>query len=176
MSAANPFSPPRAVVADVHQEVTEFSTPKVWSAKGRIGRLRYLAYTTVGGLIVGAVAAAAFIAAGPDVGAILGVAIYIPLVVLSFLSLIQRSHDMGWSGWTCLLCFIPFVALIWVFKAGTAGENRFGAPPPPNTTGVKISAFLLFGVALLGIIAAIALPAYQQYTVRAKAAQAAQTP
>lgn len=44
MSAVNPYTPPRAQVDDVHAAVTEFSKPKVWSASGRIGRLRYLAY------------------------------------------------------------------------------------------------------------------------------------
>ncbi|HET6787563.1 MAG TPA: DUF805 domain-containing protein, partial [Aquabacterium sp.] len=44
MSAVNPFQPPRAEVSDVLPRGQGFAEPKVWSAKGRIGRLRYLAY------------------------------------------------------------------------------------------------------------------------------------
>lgn len=96
---------------------------------------------------------------------------FIPYIVLCILCAIQRAHDMDWSGWACLLTLIPFVAFIWIFKAGSPGANRFGAPPPPNTTGVKVGAWLMLTVPLIGILAAIALPAYQQYTLRAKAAQ-----
>ena len=63
------------------------------------------------------------------------------------------------------------LALIWIFKSGTKGRNRFGAPPPPNGMGVLIGAWLLPVITVLGILAAVALPAYQGYTTRAKAAQ-----
>jgi hypothetical protein len=71
-----------------------------------------------------------------------------------------------------LLMIIPFVAFIWLFKAGTQGANRFGAPPPPNTTGVKILGYSFpVLIVLFGILAAIALPAYQDYVRRAQEAQ-----
>ena len=59
----------------------------------------------------------------------------------------------------------------WLFKGGTQGENNYGNPPPPNTTGVKILALLLPIIALIGIAAAIALPAYQQYVNQAQMQQ-----
>jgi hypothetical protein len=74
---------------------------------------------------------------------------------------------MDWSGWTVLLTLIPFVALIWVFKRGSEGTNSYGAPPPPNTLGVKILGLLLPVLAVVGILAAIAIPAYVEYTRRA---------
>jgi uncharacterized membrane protein YhaH (DUF805 family) len=171
MSAVNPFTPPRAAVDDVQSAPTEFSEPRVWSTRGRVGRLRYLSYTMVGSLVFMGVAGVLAALVGPMVGAVIMGLAYIPLIVLAVFTLIQRSHDMGWSGWASLLAFIPLVGLIWVFKAGTPGENRFGAPPKPNTTGVKVGASLILVVFLLGILAAIALPAYQQYVMRAKAAQ-----
>ena len=79
---------------------------------------------------------------------------------------------MNLSGWFSLLALIPLVGLVWVFKGGTPGANRFGAPPPPNTLGVKIIACVFPLIFVIGILAAIALPAYQQYTVKARAAQA----
>jgi hypothetical protein len=78
---------------------------------------------------------------------------------------------MDWSGWTILLAIIPLVGLIWLFKAGSPGENRFGAPPPPNTTGVKVLGLIFPLIAFIGIVAAIALPAYQTYVKRAQESQ-----
>ncbi|MEJ8852070.1 DUF805 domain-containing protein [Variovorax rhizosphaerae] len=83
----------------------------------------------------------------------------IPLLVFYVLMGIQRSHDMDWSGWMLLLALIPLVALIWIFKGGTKGGNRFGAPPPPNSTGVKVSAGILVVLMVLGVAALVALQA-----------------
>ncbi len=74
---------------------------------------------------------------------------------------------MDWSGWTVLLTLIPLVGLIWVFKRGSEGTNGYGAPPPPNTTGVKILGLLLPILFVVGMLAAIAIPAYVEYTRRA---------
>jgi uncharacterized membrane protein YhaH (DUF805 family) len=175
-STANPYQPPQAKVEDVRGASGGYQPVRFWSAKGRVSRLQYLGYLMGGylllipaGFVLGALGAA--VGMGKS-ASLLGALLSIPYVVFSILMLIQRSHDMDWSGWTCLLAFIPFVALIWIFKAGTPGENRFGAPPPPNTTKVKILALLLPVVAGIGIVAAVALPAYQGYVLRAKAAQA----
>jgi uncharacterized membrane protein YhaH (DUF805 family) len=170
IDSSNPFNPPRAAVADVHATPTEFSQPKVWSARGRIGRLRYVAYVSVVSFVSMVLVGVLTAILGASATTALTVLAYVPILLISVLALIQRSHDLGWSAWTCLLAFIPIVGLIWVFKAGNPGANRFGAPPPPNTTGVKVGATLILGLFVLGILAALALPAYQQYTLRAKAA------
>lgn len=175
MSTANPYQPPRANVEDVRSRTEQYQPVKFWSIRGRVSRLQYLGYLMGGYLLVlltaavlggilgalGAGKAAPFVFMLP----------LIPYTVFSIIMLIQRSHDMGWSGWSALLAFIPFAALLWIFKAGTPGENRFGAPPPPNTTKVKLLALTMPVIALVGILAAIALPAYKGYTDRAKAAQ-----
>ncbi len=62
---------------------------------------------------------------------------------------------------------IPPLGLVWVFKSGSRGTNNYGAPPPPNTTGVKILGFLLPAVFIIGMLAAIAIPAYVDYQKRA---------
>jgi len=139
----------------------------MWSASGRLGRLRYLAYATgaylLAALVVGIFAAVV----GDTPGAIVTVLVYVVMLVFTILVAIQRSHDMDWSGWTVLLTVIPFVAFIWIFKRGTEGTNQYGAPPPPNTLGVKILGLLLPILGMVGIAAAIALPAYMEYTRRA---------
>jgi uncharacterized membrane protein YhaH (DUF805 family) len=166
--AANPYTPPRAEVADVGTE--EFQEIQLWSIHGRIGRLRYLAYIS-GSYVMLVFAVMALTAAlGPTASLIMIVG-YIAMLVFYVFTTIKRSHDMDMSGWMSLLTLIPFVGLIWVFKSGSRGENRFGAPPPPNTLGIKILGLIFPIIAIIGIAAAIALPAYQQYVQRAQESQ-----
>jgi uncharacterized membrane protein YhaH (DUF805 family) len=169
--AGNPYAPPGAAVGDIAAAGQEFQPIGMWSAAGRIGRLRYLAYSTAASLLMGFWSVAASALLGPDLGAIAILLGYIPVLIFVVLALIQRSHDMDWSGWTVLLALIPFVALIWMFKSGTAGRNNYGAPPPPNTLGVKILGIIAPAIFFAGLLAAIALPAYQDYVKRAQAIQ-----
>jgi len=164
---ANPYTPPRSQVADI--DSGEVQEVRIFSTSGRIGRLRYLAYTSVATFAI--MFAAGFLGAllGPAILPILTLVAYIPMVVFSVMCMIQRSHDMNWSGWMCFLGIIPFVGLIWLFKSGTQGENNYGAPPPPNPLSVKILAFA--PILMIGVLAAIAIPAYQDYVERAQASQ-----
>jgi flagellar basal body-associated protein FliL len=74
------------------------------------------------------------------------------------------------------LILIPFVNLIFLFIPGTDGENRFGKQPPPNRgVGIWI-AILLVGIFLIGVLAAIAIPAYQSYVKKAQAAALSAAP
>lgn len=155
--STNPYAAPKAAVSDI--EVEEFQEINLWSAEGRIGRLRYLAYNFAPALLVGAVSGLMTVAVDPGTAGILTLLLYIPLLWFSIVTGIKRSHDMNWTGWSILLTIIPLVALIWVFKPGSDGSNDYGAPPPPNTGGVKILALALPIIAIVGIIAAIAIPA-----------------
>ena len=62
---------------------------------------------------------------------------------------------------------VPLANLIFLFIPGTDGPNRFGAPTPPNSVGVLIGAWLLPAFFVVGIVAALALPAYLEYRKRA---------
>jgi uncharacterized membrane protein YhaH (DUF805 family) len=138
MTAENRYTPPRAEVDDIHVVSDETQEVTVWSARGRIGRLRYVAYNMAAALISAAVSGVLAGIVGPRAAMVVTMLFYIPITVLGVLTLIQRTHDMGWSGWRSLFVLIPFVAFVWVFKAGTPGGNRYGAPPPPNPTSVKV--------------------------------------
>ena len=175
MNAVNPYAAPRAAVADVPESDEAVQPVRIWSGRGRVGRLRYLAHITVAYfLLLPITFVAAFVLGAmrvPGAATIGFIVAFGPYIVFLVQKTMQRSHDMDWSGWTALLALIPFVGLLWIFKAGTPGANRFGGPPPPNGLGVKILGFLFPLIGIIGIIAAIALPAYQDYTKRAKAMQ-----
>ena len=159
----NPYQAPSAAVADAGDQTQPV---KVFSVSGRMGRARYIAYGIgfyiLFGGIVGGLAAV-----GGSVGGALTIVAWVALVVIGFMLTIQRCHDFNVSGWLSLLMVIPLANLIFLLIPGTDGPNRFGGPTPPNTAGVLILAWLFPAVAAIGVIAAIALPAYQDYQKRA---------
>lgn len=169
-AAASPYAPPQASVAE---QLPQYCELKVFSVNGRIGRVRYLGWTMamllcmlpLMLLFAGASAMSSVLGT-----LILGVAVIAMIVIGVFIG-VQRLHDMGWSGWLWLLNFVPFVgsvfALLMLIIPGTQGVNRYGPPPPPNSTGVKVLAWLFLLVPVTGIVAAIALPQYQSYVERA---------
>ncbi len=172
-TAANPYQRPGAPVSDQGPE--EFSEVKVLSVAGRLGRVRYIGYSVGMSLLFYLfIALGAGLAAGADLGLLGGaitVAAVIGMLVVGVMLTIQRCHDFDVSGWLSLLLIVPVAPLLFWIIPGTKGDNRFGAPTPPNSTGVVVLALILPILFFVGIIAAIALPAYQSYTERARMAQ-----
>lgn len=164
--AASPYAPPRAAVGD---DGAEFSTLKVFTIHGRIGRLRYLAWTlvlTVAMLVAGGIistASFAVAAASPTMGivlgSLLGFALFVALVWVSVQIGVQRLHDLGWSGWLYLLNLVPLVnsifPLLLLVLPGNTGANQYGPPPPRNSTAVKVLATLW--LAFIPVVFAIAV-------------------
>ena len=113
----SPYAPPRATVGEA---VPAFATLRPFSFTGRIGRVRFLAWTmalTLVTLGIGSVLAIfgiALIGADSTAGLILGgLLLFILLLVLAVISIqfsVQRLHDIGWSGWL----WLAFIALIFV--------------------------------------------------------------
>lgn len=158
--SAETFPAPGAAIPSAHS----FSP---WSATGRIGRARLLAYSLASQVAL--LAVAFLLALFGTVGGFLAIIALIGAGVVNIGLMVRRSHDLDVSGWwTILAILIPFAALYWLLRAGTPGPNRYGAAPPPNTTGVMVLAWILPLVFIVGVLAAIALPAYQDYTVKAK--------
>jgi len=108
--------------------------------------------------------------------------LYIALIYFSITFGIRRLHDIDKSGWWILLLLIPIVNIIFglyiLFAKGTEGVNRFGpqrgTPQWEKVLG-WIYIILIPLVSVLGILAAIALPAYQGYVTKAHEAQHSQT-
>jgi len=178
----SPYAAPQAQVEDLYENTDERAPVKWLTAQGRIGRWYYIAYgmgvpmliLLLAGLIFAASAAAG--TAGMMIGMALGAAAYVFMIVTQILAGIRRCHDIDRSGWFLLLNLIPVVNLIvtlmLIFSQGTPGANRFGPRPQSASRGIRwLGAAMPISVVLIGILAAIALPAYQGYVERAKAAQ-----
>ncbi|MGX9866417.1 DUF805 domain-containing protein [Pseudomonas moraviensis] len=169
----SPYAPPRA---NVGESLPAFATLKPFSVEGRIGRLRFLAWTMVLSLvalpIVGVFALIALGLVSSDsttgliIGGILAVFLFIGFMIVSILFSVQRLHDIGWSGWLWLLNLVPFVGsffpLVIMVVPGNTGANRYGPPPPPNSTAVKVLCSLwivffalIFAGGLLGGFSAV---------------------
>ena len=166
-TAANPYRAPAAAVADASEQYQEV---RLFAVSGRIGRARYIAYTFGLSLLIMFIAGLGVAFLG-GVGGILMMAGYVVMFVLMFMLTIQRAHDFNTSGWLSLLVLVPLANFIFWFIPGTDGDNRFGAQTPPNSVLVLIGAWIIPVLFIGGILAAIALPAYQDYTKRAQERQ-----
>lgn len=166
----NQYAPPRADVADMTR-TSGVAELNYFSAQGRIGRLRYLAYATGASIVFNLLVTAITLFLPGILASVVTIALAIAFIWFSVLCSIKRCHDLNISGWWTLTSVIPVIAIAWIFWPGSAGDNRFGPPPPPNTLGVRILGLLLPVVFFIGLLAAIALPQYKQYTDRARAAQ-----
>ena len=171
--AANPFAPPQARVADIALD-GEPQPIRLWPPRGRLGRLRYLAYNTVAWLalmvLMGLAGGLSAVVQSASLIVVISVIAYSAFIVVNTLLTIQRCHDINWSGWLAVLMIVPVVNFLFLLVPGTRAANRFGAPTQPNTLSVKVWATMAL-VFIIGILAAVALPAYQGYTLKARAAQ-----
>ena len=163
----NPFVAPQSAVDDDESFADSSFKLNLFSAAGRIGRVRYLGYSMGIGLLI--------ILAGVVLAAIttptLAIVAYFAMLYVNFMLTIKRCHDFDTTGWLSLLLFVPLINLMFLFIPGTDGPNRFGRKTAPNgSTGVVIVVVIFVGIAVMGILAAIAIPAYHDYTVRAQAA------
>ncbi|PJE44984.1 MAG: DUF805 domain-containing protein [Pseudomonas sp.] len=165
-AAATPYATPKAAVAEA---LPEFGELKAFTTDGRIGRLRYLAWSMV--LMLACLPlfgiAGGFFAASEILGGLLMVVVGIAVAVVGIMFGVQRLHDIGWSGWLLLVTLVPIVggvfSLLMFIIPGSTAANRFGPPPPPNSRAVKVLALLWVAIIVIGIVAAIALPAYMGY-------------
>jgi len=176
MNTANPYQAPAANLNFVQAE--DYSEVKFFSMSGRLGRIRYLAYSIgygllfylvplfVLGMILGAMgmtedATAVLVITGVSYALAIGAGLVLAR---------RRAHDFDRSGWFGLLSLVPLVNFIFLFMPGTDGENRYGKRTPPNRRGVvTLVVGVLVLIPVIGILAAIAIPAYQEYVNRAAA-------
>ena len=134
---------------------------------------------------------------------LLSLACYIFMITMTFVFTIRRLHDIDASGWWVLINAAGLVAgvanllhllplsaiwipallgvaelilfLVLVFTPGTQGDNNYGPMPPPNSTWALVGAWSWILVPFLGgVLAAIAIPAYRDFTARMQMAEGIQ--
>jgi len=174
----NPYQTPSGQLSNDND--LAFGEVSFFNPSGRINRLRYWAHGMSMALLFYAIMAVGFVFISVLGVAFIGwtiiVIAYISLLVYSFILVIQRLHDLNKTGWMSLLMLVPFANIylfvIVIFFKGTAGRNNYGLQTPPNKTWHWIMAFsfpvLIF---VIGILAAVSIPAYQKYVERAQAPQ-----
>ncbi|WP_397451105.1 DUF805 domain-containing protein [Pseudomonas sp. NA-150] len=140
---SSPYTPPRAPVGAM---LSEYAELKVFSLQGRIGRVRYLAWSLV---LMVALLVVTCMCAAMLTNTLVGGGLFITIVAVGFLIVsvqigAQRLHDAGWSAWLLLINLIPFVGmffpLLMMIIPGNTGANQYGAPEPPVGRGVKVLA------------------------------------
>jgi len=160
----NPYAAPKAAVFDEDDDrFAEALNP--YSAEGRIGRLRYLAWSMASILVV-------FIplyvitsilskisSSLVSLTMLLFLAAFIVFIVCAFRFAIQRLHDLGFSGWWVLLHFVPIVGSLLPFALmlapGSPKRNIYGPPPPPNSLSVQFLAALWLLPIVFGLLGAL---------------------
>jgi len=181
MNDQNPYSAPDASLQTGQEE---FYQPKIFSFRGRIGRLRYMAYgigtylilmvvfmPLMGGTMLMGGAMGVPGEAGMSMLVMLAMGVfYIGILLLSIAFGKRRLNDLNRSGWWMLVFLVPLVNLLMTIYVllvpGSKDANDFGPPAVANSLGVKILGWLFPVIFLLGIVAAIAIPAYQDYISR----------
>lgn len=178
----NPYLAPGATAPEGVTGATY--APRLFSWKGRIGRLRYLAYQSfiflLTMLAMGVVAAVGFATMGvtaatgknpPELDGlslmpILVGLLYIPMLAMSFTLARRRLNDVNRSGWLGLLLLVPLVnlamSLYLMFAEGTRGDNDYGLPPGPDSMLIKVAGVLMPVCVLIATLASVAIPAFQE--------------
>ena len=164
----NPYGSPEA---DLTEQQEESYNPKIFSMSGRIGRARYLAYGLLGSLVLMVplflLVSIGFMVAGnenisEEMTMVIGIIAYIPMIAYSIVVMKRRLNDLDRSGWLSILMFIPvvniFIGFYLLLAKGNQGNNRFG-PPPIKNAGLIYVMIAVAVVFVLGIVAAIAIPA-----------------
>jgi uncharacterized membrane protein YhaH (DUF805 family) len=156
-----------------------FEIVQIFSARGRIGRLRYLAYYAGANLVFGMVFTLASVLSivlqSPAIVSVAGPAMGLSYMVFFVLVSIRRGHDMDRPGWRSVTALIPLVWLVYLLMPGTPGPNRYGEPPPAATRGLRMLAMLPLVPVMVSVvvvlvvfspIAALAIPACSGHKTR----------
>jgi len=106
-----------------------------FSFKGRIGRQAYWVFGILPFFLAGFVLGI-FVPAFHISGRTLMVPLLILSPILAWTGIaisVKRLHDIGWSGWWTVVCFIPYLNYVMVptlgIIPGKVGANAYGEDP-----------------------------------------------
>lgn len=170
MDTNNPYQSPEAALDEGQQGAYK---PSVFSLNGRIGRARYFSYSLIFNISYGILAVLLIELVGVNLmddenaspWAML--AFYLPAFAFLMVVAKRRLNDLNKNSWLALVMLIPLINIIpgmyLLFKSGSVGRNDYGLPEKKSRLMVVIAVGSIL-VFVLGILLAIALPAYQTYT------------
>lgn len=174
ISEENPYESPDHSETNTPDERYQ---PAIFSLNGRIGRLRYFAYSwlynVLSMVIIGILAAIflpAFTEGNPEAPsgimlAVMGL-LYLPIFFCFIVAARRRLHDLNSNGWLSLLILVPlvnfFFAIYLLVWPGTSETNDYGLRPTSNPVLLMLLG-LLGPIFIIGILAAVAIPAYQDF-------------
>ena len=114
-------------------------------------------------------------------GAVFSLAMLVPSIAVS----VRRLHDTDRSGWWFFIALVPLIGslvlMVFFLLDSQPGDNRFGPNPKGVPAGAAaggmgtavVVAVVGLGVVFIGgIVAAVAIPAYQDYQARVAIDQA----
>jgi uncharacterized membrane protein YhaH (DUF805 family) len=169
-------SPNRQTGRRVMPEPTAYCELPLISLEGRLGRMRYMAWSMAWGLI--SMIAVLFLTVLPGLIFVpLGLIFGIIMLVASISLTVRRLHDMNKSGlWLLFVCVLGgalgysagrspstgpmMLAFLFQFlflgflciKPGDSGTNDYDHPPPPNHAGVNLlGGIFIFCMAIYGV-------------------------
>ena len=171
----NYYSPPLANVAASDDSLamagygTAYNVGTWYSLDGRIGRIQFLAFGVIWGLLVTFIYALLMLIAplfGPGSMSVivpLAAVLTLPGTIYSYIILPRRRlHDIGKSGWWVLGMFVPILNLLVLFyiylSRGEEGANQYGLPPAPYNKVEFWLAMLLPILIVLIIVIAMLIP------------------
>lgn len=159
----------------VNYDDSSDSAPPMFSLSfsGRLGRLRYIVYSFMAilPLFVLMIAAAVIGKEWLDGKLVLFAMLMVVIFIMQLRPLVLRLHDLNLSGkWILAPCLIPAIAavvgrpeliilasVVWIvgyfatwLVPGSADTNDFGAPCPPNSKAITISAVVLIILSVIG--------------------------
>lgn len=110
-----------------------------FSFEGRIRRMEYGVTFII--YIVLYLLQMTFMYGGANAGALIGLALFIPMLWFVWAQGAKRCHDIGQSGWWQL---VPFFFFVLLFRDGEPGRNLYG-PNPKGVPGPEGQEFDLAG-------------------------------
>lgn len=148
--------------------------PRIFAMRGRLGRIRYIAYSSLAALLgmtwcavlllvlkfSGALPIDSTFVTNPVERLVDIFAVYLPMLFCGCILSLRRFNDLDQSSWLSLLALVPLVngivGLYLMCAPGTPGRNKYGPPPVPNTVTlvllgvvVPVTISILIGVAAM---------------------------
>ena len=161
MAHTNPYQTPKAPVAETS---TQSQPVKVFSVSGRIGRVRYIAYTSAACFLFLTLSAFTLSAGSELADRLFALAMVLAMLTMCVALSIQRCHDFNASGWLAMLFLVPAVNLALFAIPGSDGSNRYGPPTVPNSLGAILTACILPSImVLIGVVLWVISAAMDSY-------------